>query len=501
MNINLKEQIVKNSFWGTIGSLINRIGGFIVIILISRSLKPEGFGVYSLAMTVSLFFITFSDFGINQTLIRYIASQIGNNNDKAAAYFRHLFKIRIFLTAIASLIFLLISYPLSFYVLKNQYLFFPFVLLSLYVFFISLQGFFESLFFLERQVKYISLKETIFQSARIFAVFFVLYFITSKFRIIGIFYSYVIISLLILFFTLYLSKKLYPFLFKKTIEKINKSKISKFIFFLNIENISLIILSHASIIFLGIFLSGEYVGYFNSSLVLPVSISSLLTFSYIFLPVLTKIKGAKFKIGLQKIFRFLITIAIPISFGLAFLSKFFIFLFYGNDYLPAAPILSILSFMIPCIIGADLCLISFSAKGKPKKFVKLMLLSTAIFLILNYIFIKIFSGSYESIIIGVALANLISWFFYFISSILLLKKEFNIKVIGLWIIKPIFSSLIMSTFIYILLKILGDINILKGIAIILFATSVYFTSLFLIKGIKIGEFEEILKIFFKFNKK
>ncbi len=478
---------------------MNRIGGFILVIFISRALKPDGFGIYSLAMTISFFFVMFSDFGISHTLIRYVASEIDKNNRKAAAYFKYLLKLKIFITLIMSFILLSISYPLSYFILKKEYLFIPLLILSIYVFFTALCSFFESLFFIRKQVKYFSLKEAIFQSARIFSVLFILSFVALQSRIIGIFVSYLIISVFILIFMIFLSKRLYPPLFEKTSWKINKKKISRFILFVNVQTICLLTLSQAGIILLGIFALEQYVGYFSSALVLTTGISSLLSFSYIFLPILTKIKGLKFNQSLQRIFRFIMSFVIPISFGLALLSRYFIFLLYGRDYLSSAPVLGILSFTIPCAIGADLILISFSSKGKPKRFVKALIYSTLLFLALNLVFIKIFLNvSQESIAIGAALASLIAWLFYFVFSAVLLKKEFNIKILGKWIIKPVLSSLIMSVWIYFLLKMFQDINLFNGLILVFSGMIIYFISLYLMAGMQKEDFA-LLKILFKKN--
>src|SRR4030042_1388664 len=145
----IKEQIIKNSFWNIVNSFINRIGGFILVILLSRLLMPEGFGKYSLVMTISLFFITFSDLGINQTLIRYISLEIGKNNQKAVSYFKYLFRTRFLLTLSISLILLIGAYPLSLYIFNDISLFPYLTILSFYVFIVSLTGFFESLFFIK----------------------------------------------------------------------------------------------------------------------------------------------------------------------------------------------------------------------------------------------------------------------------------------------------------------------------------------------------------------
>ncbi|MEK6827354.1 MAG: oligosaccharide flippase family protein [Nanoarchaeota archaeon] len=493
-SFNIRDQIIKNSFWNVINSGINRVGSFILVILLSRILMPEGFGRYSLALTVALFFMTFSDMGINQTLIRYASMGINKKNGKSSSYFRYLLKIKFFLTLFLSGILLILSYPLSFYIFQDSELFIPLLILSFYVFLTSLTGFFESLFFIKKNVRYISFKESALLVLKLIAISLIGYLIIIQARLVWIFLSFVILSMLTFFFDFYFSKRAYPNLFQKTKEEIDKKEIRKFILSLNVQNIALTILAQAGILFLGIFLPAKYVGYYNSSLIIVASLANLFLFSSVFLPILTNMKEDKFRNFIKKIFRLFFLILLPLSFGLSILSRFFIFAIYGEDYLPAWISLSVLAFLIPCIVGVDLSLVSFSSKNKLKSFSRLMLLSTLIFIFLNYIFLKIFLNfSPEAVLVGASIAALITWLFCFIFSVFLLKKELNLQVISSWIFKPILSCIIMSGFLLLFLR-FGEMTILKGIFSIVLGALIYLICLFLVKGIKKEEIASILKI-------
>ncbi|MCK9596974.1 oligosaccharide flippase family protein [Candidatus Pacearchaeota archaeon] len=501
-SLEIKEQIVKNSFWGIISSLTNKIGGFILAILLSRLLMPAGFGKYSLAITISFFFITFSDLGINQTLIRYVSLCIDKNSRESALYVNYLFKMRFVITVIFSLVLLLIAYPLSYYIFKDSSLFFPFVILSIYVFFISLSSFFESLFFIKKSVKYISIKEFLSFFFKITSIWIIGAWVILEFRLIGIFFSFVLISIFSFLYVFNFSKCFYPTLFRKINGRINKKEMFKFLLFLNIQNISLMILTQASIIFLGVFLTAEFVGYYNSSWILVTGISSLIfSFSYILLPVFTNAGEQNFKNMLKKTFRLLFILSMPISFGLAILSKFFIVIIYGYDYLPASIPLTILAFLIPCMIGVDLSLAAFSARSKQKNFSLLMILSVMVLFILSFIFVRIFISSPSMILMGIALATLLSWGFCLIFSIFLLKKEFGINVISRWIIKVLFSCFVMGGVLIFFLNFFKEINIFNSVIIILPSALVYFISLRIVGGIETAEFREILRLLLNPKKK
>lgn len=494
----IKDQIIKNSFWNIVISFINRVGSFVLVVLLSKILMPEGFGRYSLAMTIAFFFITFSDWGINQTLIKYVSFGIDKKNNESALYLNYLFKIKLFITVALFFILISISYPLAFFIFNDSAMFPFLIILSFYVLFISLSSFFESLFFIKKNVKYISVKELLSFVFRLSVILLVGFLVISEFyKLIGIFLSLLIVSIFSFFFVFCFSKNSYFYLFKKVKGVINKKKILRFIVLLNIQNISLAILSQASIILLGIFLTKDYVGYYNAAWVLITGVSSLLfSFSYVLLPIFTKVDEQKFQNILKKSFRMLFILSIPISFGLSFLSKFFVVAVYGYEYLPASVPLSILAFIIPCIIGTDLALSSFSARDKQKKFSILMVISTFILFILSLTFIILFENPI-TIITGISIATLASWFFCLISSVFLLKKELNTNVISKWIIKILLSCTFMSLFIFFAIKVIGEMNIFKGIIITLFSAIIYFVSLLLMKEINKNELKELLGTLFK----
>jgi len=489
-SLQIKDQIIKNSFWNIINSFINRIGGFILVILLSRMLMPEGFGKYSLAMTIALFFITFSDLGINQTLIRYVSLEIDRDKSKARAYFKGLFRTRFLLTLSASLILLAAAYPLAFFVFHDASLFTYLLILGFYVFIVSLTGFIESLFFIRKNVKYISIKESVSLVLKIIAIIGIGTFIAAEFKLVYIFISFAVIALLAFFMNLHYSKKAYPVLFKKTKKAIDMKKLSRFIFLLNLQNISLMILSQATIIFLGIFLTSEYVGYYNAAWALVAGVISLLfSFSSMSLPIFTSVDGEMFRNLLEKIFRMLFIISIPVSFGLSLLSRFVIVAVYSYDYLPASVPLSILAFLVPCMIGIDLAIVSFSARNKQKKFSLIMVLFACLFILLNYLAIRFLSADSGNLTLTiVSIINLITWLSCFFWAAYLLKKELNVRLLSLKMIKPIISCLVMSAFILFSLRLFGDMNLLTGIAVIISSAIIYFLFLFLIKGITKEDF-------------
>ena len=77
LNHNLKL-IVKTSAIVFIGLVLSKLLGYAYRIIIARALGPEIYGLFSLALTVALTFVTFSAFGLSEGLIRFISLYRGN---------------------------------------------------------------------------------------------------------------------------------------------------------------------------------------------------------------------------------------------------------------------------------------------------------------------------------------------------------------------------------------------------------------------------------------
>ena len=162
-NISLTHQVVENSFWNFLLMGISRVGALIFIILLTRFLMPEKFGIYSLALSIAMVFLSFSELGINSTVMKYVSEELGKRKDqKATAYFRFLVKYRILFSLIGSMLLALLAYPLSNFVFKKPDLFLPLIIFAAYIFILSIISSFESLFYAVKKVKYVDIKEAIF---------------------------------------------------------------------------------------------------------------------------------------------------------------------------------------------------------------------------------------------------------------------------------------------------------------------------------------------------
>jgi len=499
--LNLKEGLVKNSFWSFVNSIVKQIGSLILAIILARFLMPKGYGLYSIAISMLMIFFTFTDLGINGSLVRYLSSALKEDKRKIPAYHRYLLKLKFFLTITASLLFILLSYPLAFYVFKNPQLLLPFLIASFYLFVFSFDSFYTQVFYSIEKVQYISFKESLSHILKIILVLFIFSFIASSYHIIGVFLSFILISIFMTLFSLFYIKKLLPEFYTKPEIKINKKRVRRFVKFLTIASISAIFFSGIDLVMLGIFVLPEYVGYYKAAFSLVFGIIGILNFpNLILLPVFTKLKNKQTKEVLIEVFRYISIITIPAIFGLLIFGRFFIKLFYRTPYLPATLPLYFLSFLIFPVISIGLFLSLFFAKEKPEIFAKLIFFISLINIILNLILINLFLLiSSDWAMAGVAIATLMSWTIYFIFSVYIIKKEFKFSISFKPIIKPLIASLIMSGILFYILKSIKNMNLFFGIETILLGGLIYFLIMILIKGIEKKDFE-LIKILFRRRK-
>lgn len=485
MDSKIKNRLLNNSFWNFYSLGFSRFGSLIFTIILIRFLLPEGYGVYSIVTSTALILYNFAELGINHALIRYLSYSLAKNPKKLNSYYRYLLKLRFFAILILSFTLLILSYPLAYYIFDNPSMFVPFLISSFYIFISSFESFYSSIFYAVEKLNYLGIKETLNQFLRIALAFCLFYLVASSFYISGILIVITLVSLVMFLFSLFYTKKIIPQLYAKNSSTINQKKVVKFAGYLTIASISSAFFSYIDSIMLGLFLAPEYVGYYKSAFSLVFGVIGLLSFQNILLPFFTKLKGYNTQNIFGKVFYFMAMISLPATFGLLALGKYFIVAFFGESYLPATTPLYFLAFLIFPSITLSLFLSYFSAEEKPEIFAKLVLISSIINIILNIILIK--SLSLISPIFGTAgagIATLFSWVFYFSFASIILKNKFKISTPFKSLIKPLISSIIMFLAISFTLKFISDMNLIVGIAEVLFGILIYFLVLFLIKGIE-----------------
>jgi O-antigen/teichoic acid export membrane protein len=493
------SQAVKGSIWNTLYSMIQRIGGLVFAVIIARTLLPEKFGLYNIVLSIASIFMIFSYGGIDQLLIRYVSEVIVKNKFKAKSYFDYILKLKIILSLFVFVIILLISYPFAFFLFKKPELLLPLIFSSFFVFVFSLTGLFSSLFFVLKKIKYLAIKEIIYQMSRIF--FFVLIFLifSSNFKLEYIFLVLFFASFLTLSFVFNKSRQKIRFLFEghKKIENKEKRRLLKFLSYTTIGSISLIFFGYTDTLILGLLISdASFIGLYRAAFILISSISGFLAFAPVLLPIFMQIEDKNLEQAFNKVVKYLAILAIPASFGIALLGKYFLVIMYGYEYLGAAPILLLFAPLITIGVFNSLFTVIFSVKERPKDYLPLLGFVTVVNIFLNFVLIYFLSKySYMMGTIGAAIAILTSWILYCIGLCYLVRKKFTIKTDLTLLIKPTIASGIMVSALSFILIQLQDFNIFIGLILILFGILLYFFTMLILRGIGKEEFTIFINLF------
>jgi len=126
---------------------------------------------------------------------------------------------------------------------------------------------------------------------------------------------------------------------------------------------------------------------------------------------------------LNKSFKFVSFIAVPISFGLFLLSREAIIIFSGSKFLPAEGVMQVLS-LLPLVIGFGYFfgIQILITSGKDRQMFVSVCVGMVVSILLNFILIPFFNE------IGAAYANIVSEVFVTIAYVYFVNKSFNFKI-------------------------------------------------------------------------
>ena len=491
--VQLARKVLKNSIYNSSSVFISKIGGLIFTIILARLLLPELFGVYHLALAVGFMLLTFTDLGINGTLVRYVSHAIGKNEkDLASSYFRYLIKPKFILAFLSSLSLILLANPLAFYVFHKPDLFLPLQIVGVFLFFQSFLDFVEAGFISMQNFGYTTIRHIVYEGLRLILVPIL---ILLGFSVYGALVGLVISVSMALFILTYFLLRNYSFIIKGKAVKIEKKRILRFLSSLTIGSISGVFFAYVDSIMIGIFMAVEYVGFYRAGYNIVFAFAGLASIAGVLFPVFTQLEGDELENAFKKVFKYTSMFAFPCAFGLLFIAEPIIKVVYGIDYLPAVLPMYILSFLI-IISPLDFFGTLFNAKEKPEYPAKLIIISSTLNVILNYFLIL------QIGMLGAAIATVISRYFNIICLGFLSKKVLNVFPSRDTIYKPLVSSLVMVCFFYFIPR---PTTILFGIGGIIVAAIIYISIMFLIKGIEkedikylsviVGQEERLIKAY------
>jgi len=459
--MNTIQRVVKNVLSLLTTQIILAILSLVLSIFIARFLGDVAFGKYSFANAFPIIFLIFLDFGFETLLIRDVA------RDKSLAG-KYLTNILVFKV-------LLIPFVFSFIVISINIMGYPestknlVYLISLYIIFLSLSAAFKVTFRAYEKMEYDAGISTFFTIIR------------TGLGILFLFLGYGLIEIGWIFVLSTFIEFIISYLICR--KKFVKPKLEFDFSFLrkSFKNaLPLGIFTVFSFIFVRIdtvmlsYMKGDaVVGWYNAaySLVLgftPIpqlfmmSLLPLLSYSYIS-------SRKSLQITYEKSFKYLFFLGLPISVGIFMLSKNFIILFYGDEFINSIDALKILTWDVILkflYICAGYILIS---TDNQKKMATLVVFSALLNIVLNLFLIPSFSY------IGSGVATLITELFLLISYLFLnMRNSFSLHI-KKFLFQPLIACGVMALFLY-------QFPEIQLVEKIIFAIIIYFIILFLTRG-------------------
>ena len=460
IGINL---IFKNTIWLGIAEAVSKLVGFVIVVWMARFFGPEIYGKWAFALSFTIIFSVFADFGLSTLAVREIA----RDKLKTKKYVVNIIAIKLILGILTFILVVFISQFLG----RDKTTTILIQYLLIYVILNTFAGFFESIFRAYEKMKYEAFCRIV-QS--ILLLFFAGFFIYNNFSItsVGLAYIGAVSFTVFLSFFIILFRFILPQKEKLSLNFSFQKKLLKESWPFGVSIVAIFLYNQFDQVMLGIMRTdrevGLYSAYFRIILALSV-VGDIIAVS--FFPQLSKIykKNLKnFKKLSDSFLEIIYFFALPISLAGILLARQFVYFFFGKDYIDG-----ILSFKV-LIISVFFLFLSIcfgeilKASNKQRTYLNGMIFGVFLNIALNLILI------FKLGILGAAIATLLAQIVILAYFYIRVKKFIKINLYSGFFI-ALFSSIIMCILIYPL------ISTSHVIFISILGAGIYFLSYFLLK--------------------
>ena len=413
-------RVIKNSTWQIATTLTTKIGSLLFTIIIARLMLPEIYGLYGLALSTILFLGVFSDFGIGFALMTFMSKTIDKNPAKAKGYLYLLTKYKILLIALSFLI-LLASAGWLANVYYNKPIYYALLAGTIYLPMIIFSGHLTPVFTTRNDFRPPFIREIIVQLSRLTIVPLLIIYFLAEVSSVELYLLWIFIALSLCYLAggvyLFTTAKLkHPFR-KTKAQKLNskeKKELLKFIIPLSITALSGVFFGYIDQIMLGHYVESQFLGFYQAAFNLISSASVIIAFSSAAaFPIFARLKGKQLEQGFRKIRNATFLISLTAAIFTFIIAPFIIQLVYGAEYSTAVSYLKILSLLLISFPLIGLYIVYYTSQEKTKVFSILLVISTILNIILNYIFINIgIQYSMFHAVTGACIATIISRYSY-----------------------------------------------------------------------------------------
>lgn len=459
----MKVSVKKNYIYNMLYQILIIILPIITTPYIARTLGATGNGIYSYTISIVTYFILFGSLGINLYGQREIA-YVQNDKEKRSQTFFELLILRIITLSISMLLFYFL------FARSGEYsLYYKILLLEMLASILDISWFFQGL----EDFKKIVTRNFIIKIISLILIFTLI----KDENDVGIYILIYSLSNLFGNLTIWLGLKKYIC----KIGKINIKKHIKPMLCLFIPQVAVQIYVVLDKTMIGAITgSMTEVGYYEQAQkIVKILLTVITSLSTVMMPRIAKSYAEKefdkIKYYMDKTFKFIYMLSLPLAFGIMAVSNNFVPLFLGEGYEKVPLIMIILSLIVVFISVSGTIGNQFLLSTKRQKEYTISVIGGAITnFILNLILIHKFK-SY-----GAAVATLVAEFVVMLIQFIYVRKDINIKD-NLKVIKNyLLSSLIMLIACIIIDKIVID-NLLGIILQVTIGIFVYFGILFIMK--------------------
>ena len=413
----LQNKLLKESFWALLAKFFAAGMGFLLFIILPRMLGPNDYGIFSLTLSILVFFMLFADFGISASSSKFIAQYIRKDGSQIrnilndALLLRFFTLVIVFVVGYFSINFLTKTFKMP---ALSETLFVGIFL----VVFWTLAEHFKKIFQGFHRLKfnfYITLVEFSFKI--VLSILFILYY-----GLLGVLFAFSIAYILSIVIGLFFTYKYFYCDFEEaSLAKSFRRELIDYAIPMIFISASFYVFTEIDTIFLGFFTTPTDIGYYSVgkqlARYLPIfaagtGIALGPMYSHI-----TRENIIELKRTYNKTLKFISFSYFVISALLFIFAKEVIILLYGIDYIPSTTILRILLFFMFFFAISSIVSQVIDYMGLAKKRAIALVIAVLLNISLNLLLIPIYGGE------GAAMATVISYTPYVLFNLFLCRKH------------------------------------------------------------------------------
>lgn len=433
---------------------------FIWTILMARYLGASDFGILSFAISIVSIAAIFMDFGMQTYIVRVIS----RDNSLTNEYFQKTIPLKIILSIIILIFIILFLYLTG----RSDLVMLVSIIITLEYVFLSLNNFIYGIFQAYEKLEYQSISTIINAIVLLFLTFVVIFFDLGLY---GMAFAYLIAILFAFIYILYELDSLHFVTPHFSFDWEFSKRILRYALPFGLMSVFYSIYFTIDMTMLGYLASNSAVGLYNAAYKIITLLTAFYTiYPSVIFPVMSKLfENSKdlLKLSYEKSIKYLLLIILPICAGIIIYAIPLMNLIYGNQYVNAGSIMTVLIFAIPFLFVNGASTVVLNSSNNEVEVTKIYAVAALVNVMLNFVLIPKYS------FMGAAAATVISEIVVCLLMFrITLKSEYAPgRVVIFDTIKLLIATIVMCAVLYYF-----GVNIILGV---IFGAIVYVAMLFI----------------------